>query len=221
MFAIEEIVQNNLRNGAFPNPNIIKILNVKYLISPQQLNQSDLQLVKFDDTQKLYTYLIKNYSKRGYFVPAVNLITDEFERVKELNNPLFKPDSVAIIETELSDFIEAPDSNSVEVTFINPNERQFKIFTDKQALFVISELYFPPGWKTYLDGEQLATEKIYKTNHAIQSIVVPVGKHIVDLKFEPDSYADNVLYASGSLVLLYLVIASSVVTNFIKKKKDS
>jgi uncharacterized membrane protein YfhO len=37
--------------------------------------------------------------------------------------------------------------------------------------------------------------KIYWTNHAMQSIIVPAGNHRIDLRFAPDSYYRDVRYA--------------------------
>jgi hypothetical protein len=217
MFTIEEFVQNNLKGGSFPNRNIMQVLNVKYLISSRPINAPDLQLVKQDRRYGLNTYLYKNHLKRGFFVGAYKKIEDEFTRLRELNNPAFKADSIAILETDLSEKIEMPDSSAVTVLENNPNKTAFKVYTNKQALFVISEIYYPPGWKVLLDGKQV--EKTYKTDHAIQSIIIPAGEHTVELNFEPDSYRNTVLYATGSLSLLYLVIISSLVTMFLNSKK--
>lgn len=216
MFTVEEIVENNLGNGAYPNRNVMQFMNVKYLISQQQLNQPDLQLVQSDPQQQLFTYLYKNHLDRGFFVGAYKKIEDEFERVREINNPSFKPDSVAILETDLDKDIAMPDSSFSKVAEFNPNLVRFETFTDKQTLFVISENFYPPGWHVSLDGE--AVDQVYKTNHAIQSIVLPQGNHIVELKFAPESYSRNVLYATGSLTLVYLILLSGFVKVFLDKK---
>ncbi|KAA3610154.1 MAG: hypothetical protein D8M58_07015 [Calditrichaeota bacterium] len=218
MFTIEEFVQNNLQGGRFANRNIMQILNVKYLVSQSDLRAADLQLVNKNQRHGLNTYLYIDHLKRGFFVGEYTKIEDEFARLKELNKPTFKVDSVAILEVDLPEKISTPDSSVVSVLSSTPNLTEFKVFTDKQALFVISEIYYPPGWKVLLDGQEV--ENIYKTDHAIQSIVVPAGEHTVELKFEPESYENNVLYAAGSLGLLYLVIVSSAISMFLKNKNE-
>ena len=101
------------------------------------------------------------------------------------------------MEQEPTASINIPDSSSCEVTHFDPNTISFKVFTNQQALLVISEVYYPPGWKISIDDE--AVDMVYKTNHAMQSIIVPAGEHRVDLRFEPDSYYKNIWLASLSL----------------------
>ena len=218
MYTMEEVIENNLKNGNYPNRNIMKMLNVKYIISQRPYDQPDLQLVVTDPEQKLYTYLYKDYRQRGFFVGKYEKIEDQFERLKELNNTGFNPDSTAILETDLDHDIAFPDSSYIKVTDFNPNKTAFSVYTDKQSLFVISENFYPPGWHVFLDEKRV--EQVYRTNHTIQSIVVPPGKHKVELIFEPDSFSRNVLYASGSLTLIYLVLLSGLVKTFLDKKKQ-
>lgn len=86
----------------------------------------------------------------------------------------------------------------------SPNFSKYDVYTDKQALFVISEVDYPPGWKVYIDNK--SGHKIYRTNHAVQSVVIPEGRHSVELKFEPDSFKRNVRISYASLSILYLII---------------
>lgn len=218
MFTIEEFITNNINNGNFANRNIMKILNVKYLISKNVLRDQDLTLFHSDNQQKLYTYLYNDNQQRGFFVGQYRKIEDEFNRLSELNNPQFKPDSIALIEEDLPQEIYYPDSSKVTVTLFNPNQTHFDVYTDKQSLFVISELFYPPGWKIYLDGKQV--DKVYKTDHAVQSIIVPAGEHKIEANFDPDSFSNDIQLATGSLGIIYLVILSSLVKLFLDARRS-
>ncbi len=218
MYTIEEFITNNLKGGAVVNRNIMKILNVKYLISKQQFQDDDLTLINTDDKLQVNTYLYKDYLQRGFFVGDYEVIEDEFARLDEINKLRFQPDSLALLEENLTSPIEWPDSSFVEVTLFNPNQIHFKVFTDKQSLFVISELYYPPGWHILIDNEPVS--KIYKTDHAIQSIIVPAGEHKIEVNFEPESYDRNIQYATGSLSLIFLIIIGSLIKQFLDKRKN-
>jgi uncharacterized membrane protein YfhO len=119
--------------------------------------------------------------------------------------------STAILEEKLPVDSFSVDSSFSKVTHYSPNKIVFDIYANKQGLFAISELYYPPGWKIFIDNRQV--EKIYKTDHAIQSIIVPEGKHVVELKFAPDSYKNSVRLAGISLVIVYLSIIVSLIFN--------
>ena len=220
MYVIEEMVQNNLYKGPdrnFPvNWNIMKILNVKYLILKQAVSDSNVLLVHRDEANKLNTYLFRNHSERGFFVGRSEVIRDDYERLRKLNDPAFDPDSLALLEEPLSEEIQEPDSSVVRVTGYNPNLLSFDVFTDKQSLFVISQTFYPPGWKIFLDD--LPVNKIYKTDHAIQSIVIPPGNHMVKMEFVPESYFKDIRLSYISLGVLYLGILVPLVLEWFRKR---
>jgi len=219
MYTIEELVENNLYNGwdkSLPlNWNVLKILNTKYILSQNKLEHDKLKLVHSDQRNNIYTYLFQDYLPRGYFVGQFRVVEDEYDRLQLINSAAFNPGKVAVLEEEVQEEISTPDSSFSEVTHFNPNSVGFNVSTNTKSLFVISEVYYPPGWKIYIDGQQV--EKVYRANHAIQSIVVPAGEHKIELRFEPDSYYNDIRMASISLGILYLVIALSLIINYKEK----
>jgi hypothetical protein len=212
MYTMEEILENSLLAGPdqrFPvNFNVLKMLNVKYVVLNQQIQHENLKLVNEDNASGLYTYLFLNYLPRAYFVGNYRIIKDEYERLEFINSPEFKPADQAIIEEELAGDISTPDSAGCTLDEFNPNLDRFSVYTDTQALLVISELYYPPGWKIFVDGEEI--DKIYKTNHALQSVIIPPGNHEVELRFHPDSYFRNITLATVSSGIITLAILISL-----------
>jgi len=208
MYTIEELITNNLYNGPdrrLPfNWNMLKFLDVKYVIAQQKIDNPNLKLVNADNNGKLFTYLFVNRLQRGFFIGDYKVISDEYKRLRTINTPDFDAAKTAILEEKLNMEISAPDSQKVELVKFTPNHSQYNVYTDKTSLFVISELFYPPGWKIDIDGKPV--EKIYKTDHAVQSIVIPAGNHKIELNFEPDSYYRNVKISYASLGILYLVI---------------
>jgi uncharacterized membrane protein YfhO len=95
------------------------------------------------------------------------------------------------------------------VKSFNPNEIEFEVYTDKTSLFVISEMHYPPGWHIFVDDQQV--QKIYKTDHALQSVILPEGHHKVQAIFEPESYQHYVNLSYASAGILYLIITFSLV----------
>jgi len=213
MYTIEELIENNLYKGwdkTFPiNLNLLKILNTKYLISPQLLTHENFDLALEDNQNKLFTYIYKDRLPRGFFVGEYKIMTDQYDRLREINNQKFDPAVTAILEEELMENIQTPDSSWSVVKSFNPNKIEFEVYTDKKALFVISEMGYPPGWKIMIDNQ--AVDKIYKTDHALQSIIVPEGKHQVQLRFEPDSYTFYVKMSYASAGILYIIVILSLI----------
>lgn len=221
MYTIEELLENNVFNGwdkQLPiNWNVMQMLDVKYLIFQKEFENEKLTLVHGDNNQKQYTYLFNNYLSRGFFVGKVLILKDDYERLQYINNPKFKPDSVALLETEIVQKIQTPDSSYCFVKEFTPNKVIMDVFTDRQSLFVISEMYYPPGWKIFIDNEKV--DNIYKTNHVLMSVIMPQGNHKVELRFEPDSYFQDITLSYASLGIIYLVIIFSLV-NYYRTKKN-
>jgi len=221
MYTIEELLENNIFGGwdkQLPiNWNVLQMLNVKYAVFNNKFNNENLTLVQSNERDKLYTYIFNKYLSRGFFVGKVLIIEDDYERLQYINNPKFDLSTLALVETEIDTQIETPDSSYCLVKEFTPNKVVMDVYTDKTSLFVISELYYPPGWKILLDNNEV--NKIYKTNHALMSIVVPEGNHKVELRFEPASYYKNITVSYASLGIIYIVIIFSVVQWFRKKKE--
>ena len=95
---------------------------------------------------------------------------------------------------------------------------KFDVYTDKNALFVISDVFYPPGWRIYIDEQKVET--VYKTDHAIQSIIVPSGSHKIEMHFEPESYSRNINLAYISVSILYLTLLGSLISVILKRSKN-
>jgi hypothetical protein len=61
-----------------------------------------------------------------------------------------------------------------------------------------------PGWKAYVDGEQV---QLYKTDLLFIGVEVPEGEHTVELRFQPESVIDGIIISiSGVVVWLLLLL---------------
>ena len=66
---------------------------------------------------------------------------------------------------------------------------------------IFGEPYFP-GWKSFLDGQEVPT---YRAYGALRALAVPAGEHEIEFRYRPSSvYVGGVLTASGLLGCLLL-----------------
>ena len=221
MYTIEELVEKNIYNGWDPalpiNWNVLKILNVKYIVSPQRLQHPFLKLVQEDAPNKLYVYYFTGYMPRAFFVGSYKVIKDDRQRLLTINSKDFDPAKTALLEEKLPAPIYQPDSSYAKIIKFTPNELKLDVYTDKQSLLVISQIYYPPGWKIFVDGKKV--DKVFKTDHAIQSLIIPPGRHKVDMRFIPDSYYRDIRLATISVTVIYLMILIPLAASFWERKK--
>lgn len=207
MQTFQEMVDNCLiiRGAGSPriNWNVINMLNARYIISSQQLPFPNLQLVASNPQQKQYAFQNTGVLPRAFFVGSYRVIKDGVARLKFLNSPQFDPSRLAVLEEEPNTQIAPPDSFRVQVEH-QPEQVSLNVYTDRTALLVLSEMYYPPGWTATLDGKQKL--KIFKTNHLLRSVIVPQGKHTVKFNFHPKSYYAGLRISLVSLLVTYLLI---------------
>ncbi len=76
-----------------------------------------------------------------------------------------------------------PDSTAtIQLTSYQPNEIELKTQSKTPQLAVISEIYYPEGWKMMIDN----TEVPYiKADYLLRAVHVPAGNHTLKMVFEP------------------------------------
>ncbi|MFZ0390908.1 MAG: YfhO family protein [Calditrichia bacterium] len=221
MQTIQEIVENNLYQrveGQLPfNWNVLDMMNVKYLVANQPLPPSShLQQIYGDESRKLYVYRNTGMLPRAFFVDSIRVIKDGVERLKVLNRPDFDPATTALLEQQPSLKTEAPDSAIAQISSIEPDHIELQVYTDKPALLVLSEMFYPNGWSAVLDnGEPLP---IYKANHLLRSVAVPAGSHKIVFNFHPASFYAGVRISTIALIFTYVVIALLLFRHYRRRK---
>lgn len=226
----QDIIENCLYKGENPqlpiNWNILKMLNTKYIISTSQLPVENLEPYYYDKQKKYLVYKTKIGAQPAWFVGNVEVVPERKERFAAINSPEFDPFQSAILEQEL-DFstkggsfgeIQSPDSSNVKVKKASFNRMKYKIFTDKPTLFVASEIFYPKGWKCYVDGKKA---EIYKTNHILRSVYIDSpGEHEILFEFVPETFIKNYhISIVGHIIAYLLLIVTAVFT--IKRKMEN
>ncbi|TAK67343.1 MAG: hypothetical protein EPO24_00590, partial [Bacteroidetes bacterium] len=200
----EMIDSIGLHPPRFPlNMNIVSMLNAKYLVVPGRLPQDDGLTIVYADQQKgLLTYQNNNVLPRAWFVADVTVTGNKTELFNILRSPTFNPRTLAVLEKEPNPMPVRSDSTSITPVEYKSREIMYNAFSSQTSLLVFSEVYYPAGWKAYIDGQET---EIFKTNFVLRSIVVPAGNHKIEMKFDPPLYQvgyDITLAGWGISVLL-------------------
>lgn len=131
----------------------------------------------------------------------------------------FNPREVAYItETEFSglpsvNIDSVGPTASVEITDFANQHIKIKANATGNNLLFLSEVWYPEGWTTYIDGEETET---YRTNFAFRSIVVPPGEHEIELIYESEQFEFGKL---ASMLASGILFAMLVIGIIIEKRK--
>jgi hypothetical protein len=77
---------------------------------------------------------------------------------------------------------ESPGSTTI--LNYTPGVVRIQAEATRPALLVVAESWYP-GWRATLDGQ---AAPILRANYLSQGVVVPAGRHVVELRYQPDSF---------------------------------
>lgn len=222
---VQDVIDSCLYRGPDPefpiNMNIVNMLNTKYLITQFRLPEDRFQVVAYDNNKQTITYLNPTYQPRAFFVDEAVTAQNKSDVFNKLNSAAFDSRITAILEKQPNPMPLKSDSVSVNIRTYKTNHIELETYNDNTSLLVLSEIYYPAGWKAYINGVET---EIYKTNYILRSVVVPEGKNIIEFKFNPKSYRIGFItsHISWGITLLFIIIGlhqTSIFKELISKTK--
>lgn len=166
------------------NMPILNMLNVKYITYPQQLPFDNLTQVYSGDNG--YVYENTTVLPKAFFVDSVRTVSTAREAIDAMQpSGTFNPSQAAVVKGNPDVDIQPDTAASVTVTKYNDRSIELKTSRETPGYLVLSEIYYPKGWKLTIDGEPA---DIFKTNYVLRGFPVPAGEHIISMEFNPKSY---------------------------------
>ena len=159
-------------------PPVLDMLNVKYVLTRKKINNPDF--VPVQNTPGLYEN--KNVLPKSWIVGNIKSVDTQRESLMETLLSGFDPSTTAVAVGY--DGVALPVDASGQVTVKSRTENRIELISSSKTggLLVLSEIYYEPGWKAIVNGEETP---IYQTNHILRSVSVPAGN--VDVIFEYDT----------------------------------
>lgn len=196
------------------NPFLWNLLNVKYLIFNQQIQ--GFEPIYRAQRVNAFVYFNSTYLERAFYVKTA-VVEKPMEILYHLKRGDFNPLDTMFIEKPLSIEIEQPDTTA-QVKFLEKQNEYLKLECTASGnnLLFISEIYYPPSWKAFIDGQET---EIIKANYTFRAILVPKGTHIVELKFVSSAFEKGKTYSIFANLITLLIIAFGIFLSYKKEKK--
>lgn len=153
-------------------PNILNLLNAKYLVlgGPEQ------------------PQAIANPKANGnaWFVSDLKFAESPNQEIKSIG--VIDSKKTAVIATSDKKYFDGktvqPDATAyINLTKYQPNELEFKSQSKTPQLAVFSEIYYPHGWKFFIDEKEVP---YIKADYLLRAVHVPAGNHDIRMVFEPE-----------------------------------
>lgn len=186
------------------NPLLWQIMNVKYIITDRPDSSRWMGLVYDNAGTKVYVNRL--VLPRAFFVNRYE-VADGLPLLQKMANLSFDARDIAYLAEDPKVKIDPPLPGT-SATFTHYGIQDFLIDVTAAGtnLLFISEAYYPEGWKAFLNGNEIP---IYRANYHFRAVIIPPGKHALEMKFEPRGFSlgktlslgVNVLVLGGLVVL--------------------
>lgn len=185
----------------FNNTPIINMLNTKYVIYnpgyPPLLNPKAFG--------------------NAWFVEDVSLAENANAELSSLIT--VNPAREAVVDISFADLVTSPkypvnENDKIELVSFRSDELTYKYSGGGERLAVFSEIYYPAGWKCFIDNRE---SKYFRADYVLRAMVLPAGDHVVKFVFDPSSYKNGNRISLASSILLMLLLAGYGVMKLIKK----
>ncbi|MCE4066889.1 hypothetical protein LXM63_17450 [Chryseobacterium gleum] len=153
-------------------PNVLNLLNAKYMVfgGPDQ------------------PQVVPNPKANGnaWFVSDLKFVDSPNQEIKSIGTIDNKKTAV-IASSDKSYFdnkpVQADSTAFINLTKYQPNELEFKSQSKTPQLAVFSEVYYPHGWKMFVDEKEVP---YIKADYLLRAVHVPAGNHHIRMVFEPE-----------------------------------
>lgn len=107
--------------------------------------------------------------------------------------------------------INSPENSNgvIQLTEYAPNKLVYEATVASDGIMIFSEIYYPKGWKAYINGEEAP---IIRANYVLRALEVKAGQHDIVFEFKPSAYhVGNIVMMVASAGLILLLIGAGVI----------
>ena len=199
-------------NGQSFNPQVLDMLNTKYFIVPAGQQGSSQQVAPNPEA-----------NGNAWFVSNIKEVATADEEILsmkagKLGDTVHNPNDWNSKETAIIRKTFAPQiqglqpskdpSAYVRLAKYGLNEISYSSSNAKEGLAVFSDIWYPYGWKAYVDGKETP---IIRADYVLRALRLPPGNHQIVFKFHPQKfYTGNTLAGISSFLLYALLIVAIV-----------
>lgn len=201
----QEVIEKQFSGSL--NQDVLDMLNTKYFITSGQ------------DGQNVSMKINQTACGHAWFVDNIQFVKDNDEEMTAISS--FDPKKEAIVNDEFKKDLDlnhlgTGSDGKIELVNYHPDNLKYEYSIGKKAVAVFSEIWYPKGWKMYIDGEE---QPYIRANYILRAAELPAGNHTVEWKFEPKSYYFGENISLIGSVLLSLILAFAIFRRNLQKQK--
>lgn len=184
----------------------LKMMNVQYVLVPYTLPDSTLWPVSpppYSGACGVYEF--SQALPRVFFPKSVLVAKEKSAILKYMASGYFDPQEIAFLEEQPPMEVQFSPENRAEIVKHDIHEIELKAKVVSPCLLILSEMYYPCGWKALVDGKQT---KIYVTDYVLRGIFLSTGEHEIRMVFQPEKFRLGLwlTFSTTGLLLLGILV---------------
>lgn len=185
-------------------PRILNMLNAKYMI--------------FGDLEKPDAVINPQSNGNAWFVSEVKIANSPNEEIQLIGEIDTK--KIAVVAKEDQSYLKGKSLAQDSAAFIKlekyqADELEFRSQSKTPQLAVFSEIYYPKGWKMFVDEKEVP---YIKANYLLRAVHVPAGNHTIKMIFAPQVIETGKVISMIAFGLFVLLSIGGIY--FLYRKRD-
>ncbi len=200
--------------------NILRMLNVGYIISPKPIAHPAFEQVKTGSLQlasgpvAASVYRLQQTVPRAWFagqVIGVNSNEELFARILDDQAPAGE----AYVDGSL--WRGARNFAPATITSLDATSETMvvKVAASGDAFLVVSEIYYPLRWKVTVDGREASMVKV---NGLLRGVVVPPGSREVRFYYDRSGFETGRWISLGAFGVALMMVVGGVIGRWFRQK---
>jgi len=195
---------------------VLRFLNVKYLLSPVELNHKDFELSMNTPYNSAFgeidlnIYRLKNNLERAWFVK--NIIKEDKNLYNYLTATAFDSENIAIVKD-----LESQSFSKGEVISLDWNIHEISIDVNvfsESAFLILSEINYPERWKATVDDKDVS---IYQTNGVLRGLLLNEGTHSIVFKYDDSLFKSLLIFSNIILFIMFFILIKPFLMRLLKE----
>ena len=154
---------------------------------------------------------------RAFFVPEAVVVPDGVGAMDRLMNGPFDPRRQAVLESvgPLESGAVGEGSGHAELVHDGTSLVTLRTTSSSAGYLVLSDAFYP-GWRAFVDGEEVA---LLRANFLFRGISLPAGEHEVAFLFDPASLRLGAVISAAGVAVLVLLLATALVGSSLARRR--
>ena len=176
------------------NQKLFNSLNVKYLIGKNEDNQDQL-------------YQNPDAYGNAWAIDSIVLADSPDELLEKLKDTDLRRVGLVLnksIPTDIPLRYNSSDLIKIEKIKNSSSHLTYNFESLSDQLIVFSEIYYPSGWKVYVDG---AESNYFDIDYLLRGMLIPKGEHTIEFYFSPKIVKTGINIRIITIIITFSLIA--------------